>query len=74
MSTTPLEGISTARTIASNMNGVGSPLQKYQDGGYGPAELNSHEIKNSRQIGNGEDVPNDTKVQFLYELGGDMHK
>ncbi|RDL41037.1 Acid protease [Venustampulla echinocandica] len=72
---TPLRGISTARTTASSINGVGSPHEKYRDGGYGPAELNSHEPAelNSHEPKNSHQIQND-QVQLVYELGGDVYK
>lgn len=68
----PSDGISTGRNTAINMNGVGSPLNRYPNGGFGPAELNSHEVRNSEPNGNGTAGMNDNKqnhpAEPIYEL------
>lgn len=64
-----LNGTSTSRASAPNMESVGSPANSYPFGGYGPGELSGNGIYRKFQyVKSGQNVPENNKVRPLYEL------
>lgn len=65
---------SASRNMQPGMSVVALPVNNYRNGGYGPAELHNHEIKNNHAMENGNNVSDSNMAEPIYELGGDVYK